>query len=109
MIRRVIRCQPRFTTTSKSVQPHELQTRGEWVAIAKATGMKYLVFTSRHHEGFSMFDTKADDYRITNPQSPFRRDVVKELADACHEAACVSASITRSRIGSTPTLSRRSP
>ncbi len=58
----------------------------EWVAIAKAAGMKYLVFTSRHHDGFSMFDTKANDHKITNPQSPFRRDVVKELADACHEA-----------------------
>ncbi len=59
---------------------------GEWVAIAKAAGMKYLVFTSRHHDGFSMFDTQADDYRITSPDSPFRRDVVKELADACHKA-----------------------
>ena len=58
----------------------------EWVAIAKASGMKYLVFTSRHHDGFSMFDTKASDHRITSPASPFRRDVVKELADACHEA-----------------------
>ncbi len=58
----------------------------EWVALAKAAGMKYLVFTSRHHDGFSMFDTQASDYKITSPQSPFRRDVVKELADACHEA-----------------------
>jgi alpha-L-fucosidase len=58
----------------------------EWVAIARAAGMKYLVFTSRHHDGFSMFDTRASDYRITSPESPFRRDVFKELADACHEA-----------------------
>ncbi len=58
----------------------------QWVAIAKAAGMKYLVFTSRHHDGFSMFDTQADDYKITSPDSPFRRDVVKELADACHRA-----------------------
>ena len=58
----------------------------EWVAIAQAAGMKYLVFTSRHHDGFSMFDTKADDYKISSPDSPFRRDVVKELADACHRA-----------------------
>ena len=57
-----------------------------WVALAKAAGMKYLVFTSRHHDGFSMFDTQANDYKITHPQSPFRRDVVKELAEACHEA-----------------------
>jgi alpha-L-fucosidase len=58
----------------------------QWVAIAKAAGMRYLVFTSRHHDGFSEFDTQADDYRITSPESPFRRDVVKELAEACHRA-----------------------
>jgi alpha-L-fucosidase len=46
--------------------------------------MKYLVFTSKHHDGFSMFDSKLTDYKITN--SPFKRDVVKELADACHKA-----------------------
>src|ERR1022692_2207862 len=57
-----------------------------WVATAQAAGMKYLVFTSRHHDGFSEFDTQADDYKITSPDSPFRRDVVKELADACHRA-----------------------
>ncbi len=57
-----------------------------WVATAKAAGMKYLVFTSRHHDGFSEFDTQADDYKITSPDSPFHRDVVKELAAACHRA-----------------------
>lgn len=56
----------------------------EWVRIAKAAGMKYIVFTTRHHDGFSMFDSKLTDYKITN--SPFRRDVVKELADACRKA-----------------------
>jgi alpha-L-fucosidase len=55
----------------------------EWVSIAKAAGMKYMVFTSRHHDGFSMFDSKLTDYRITN--SPFKRDVCAELAKACHE------------------------
>jgi len=52
-----------------------------WVRVAKAAGMKYLIFTSRHHDGFSMWDTKASDYSIM--RSPFRRDVVRELADAC--------------------------
>jgi alpha-L-fucosidase len=56
----------------------------EWVRIAKDAGMRYLVFTSKHHDGFSMFDSKLTDYKITN--SPFKRDVVKELADACHKA-----------------------
>jgi alpha-L-fucosidase len=56
----------------------------EWVQVAKDAGMKYLVFTSKHHDGFSMFDSKHTDYKITN--SPFKRDIVKELADACHKA-----------------------
>ncbi len=56
----------------------------EWVQIAKDTGMQYLVFTTKHHDGFSMFDSQQTDYKITN--SPFGRDVVKELADACHQA-----------------------
>jgi alpha-L-fucosidase len=58
----------------------------EWVQIARKAGMKYLVFTSRHHDGFSMFDTQASEYKITSPASPFRRDVVKELAEACHQS-----------------------
>jgi len=56
----------------------------EWIQLAKDAGMKYLVFTSKHHDGFSMFDSKVTDYKISN--SPFKRDVVKELADACHKA-----------------------
>ncbi|MBX7256465.1 MAG: alpha-L-fucosidase [Candidatus Hydrogenedentes bacterium] len=67
----------------KEFNPVNFDAR-EWVAIAKAAGMKYLVFTTRHHDGFSMFDSALTDYKITN--SPFKRDVVKELADACHEA-----------------------
>ncbi len=55
----------------------------EWVALAKDAGMKYLVFTSRHHDGFSMFDSALTDYKITN--SPFGRDVARELANACHQ------------------------
>ncbi len=53
----------------------------EWVAIAKAAGMRYLVFTTKHHDGFNMFDTQLSDYKITN--TPFGRDVCAELADAC--------------------------
>ncbi len=56
----------------------------EWIRTAKDAGMKYLVFTSKHHDGFSMFDSKQTDYKISN--SPFKRDVVKELAYACHKA-----------------------
>ena len=56
----------------------------EWVAIAKAAGMKYIVFTTKHHDGFCEFDSKLTDYKITSPTCPFHRDVVKELAAACH-------------------------
>lgn len=52
-----------------------------WVKIAKAAGMKYIVFTTKHHDGFCMFNTEQTDYNIMH--SPFGRDVVKELADAC--------------------------
>ena len=53
----------------------------EWVSIAKAAGMKYMVLTTKHHDGFCLWDTKQTDYNIMN--SPFKRDVVKELAAAC--------------------------
>jgi alpha-L-fucosidase len=52
-----------------------------WVELAKAAGARYIVFTSKHHDGFSMFDTKLSDYNIMH--SPFKRDVVRELADQC--------------------------
>ncbi|MHB1037542.1 MAG: alpha-L-fucosidase [Pirellulales bacterium] len=57
----------------------------EWVGIAKSAGMRYLVFTTKHHDGFSMFDSRLTDYKITSPLSPFKRDVVGELSKACHE------------------------
>jgi len=53
----------------------------EWVKVAKDAGMKYIVLTTKHHDGFCLFDTKLTDYNIMN--SPFKRDVVKELAAAC--------------------------
>lgn len=53
----------------------------EWVAVAKAAGMKYMVLTTKHHDGFCLWDTKQTDYNIMN--TPFGRDVVKELSDAC--------------------------
>jgi len=56
----------------------------EWVACAKAAGMKYMVLTTKHHEGFCMWDTKTTDYKITN--TPFKRDLVREYVDACREA-----------------------
>ncbi|WP_163400050.1 alpha-L-fucosidase [Flavobacterium fluviatile] len=56
----------------------------EFVALAKQAGMKYMVITAKHHDGFSMFDSKASDYNIVDA-TPFKRDVLKELAKACQE------------------------
>jgi len=57
----------------------------EWVQIARGAGMKYLVFTSKHHDGFSMFHTRQTDYKITSKDSPYGKDICKQLADACHK------------------------
>jgi alpha-L-fucosidase len=53
----------------------------QWVGIAKAAGMKYLVITSKHHDGFCLWDSKYTDYDIMS--TPFHRDVLKELSDEC--------------------------
>ncbi len=52
----------------------------EWVSIAADAGQKYIVPTTRHHDGFSMYDTALSDYKVTN--SPFKRDPIRELANA---------------------------
>lgn len=54
----------------------------QWVSLAKEAGMKYLVITSKHHDGFCMFDTKLTDYNIVKA-SPYGRDPMKDLAAEC--------------------------
>ena len=56
----------------------------KWVAAIKASGAKYICFTTRHHEGFSMFKTQYSDYNIVDA-TPFKRDILKELVDECHK------------------------
>jgi alpha-L-fucosidase len=53
-----------------------------WVQLAQDAGMKYVVITSKHHDGFAMFKSKVSPYNIVDA-TPFKRDVLKELADAC--------------------------
>ncbi len=53
----------------------------EWVKITADAGQKYIVVTSRHHDGFSMYDTALSEYKVTN--TPFKRDPLYELANAC--------------------------
>ncbi|HXG66850.1 MAG TPA: alpha-L-fucosidase [Blastocatellia bacterium] len=55
----------------------------EWVALAKAAGMKYITITSKHHDGFAMFDSKVSDWDIVD-RTPYKKDVLKMLADECH-------------------------
>ena len=54
----------------------------EWVSLAKAAGVRYITITSRHHDGFSMFATKATPYNIVD-WTPFKRDPLEELAQEC--------------------------
>ena len=56
----------------------------EWVKLAKDAGQKYIVITSKHHDGFAMFGSKADPYNIVDA-TPFKRDILKELAEACRK------------------------
>lgn len=56
----------------------------QWVRLAKEAGMKYIVITSKHHDGFAMFHSKASAYNIVDA-TPFGRDPLKELADACEK------------------------
>ena len=53
----------------------------EWVKLARDAGMKYICFTTKHHDGFCMWDTAQTDYNIMH--TPYGRDVLKMLADAC--------------------------
>ena len=56
----------------------------DWVKFAKGCGMQYMVLTSKHHDGFAMFRSKVDPYNIFDA-TPFKRDVVAELAEACYK------------------------
>ncbi len=55
----------------------------QWVSMAKGAGMKYITLITRHHDGFSMWNTKYSDFNIMN--SPYHKDIVKALADECHK------------------------
>ena len=57
----------------------------EWVALAKATGMKYLVITAKHHDGFAMYHSQVSKYNIVD-WTPFHGDPIKELSEACRKA-----------------------
>lgn len=68
------------TVSTGVFNPTELDT-DQWCKTAKAAGMKYIVFTTKHHDGFCNWNTKYTDYSISS--TPFKRDVLKELAASC--------------------------
>ena len=55
-----------------------------WVKLAVDAGMRYLVVTSKHHDGFAMYHSQTDDYNVCG-RTPFKRDVIAELAEACRD------------------------
>ena len=63
--------------------PSQFDAEG-WVRMAKNAGMKYIVITSKHHDGFCLFDSKVSDYDIID-RTPFKRDPLRELGDACRK------------------------
>ena len=71
-----------YAKGANAFYPHDFDAE-RWVDFLKSCGARYITITSRHHDGFSMWDTKQSDFKITN--TPFGRDVLKELAAACEK------------------------
>jgi hypothetical protein len=71
----------------------------EWVQLAKQAGTRYITITTKHHDGFCMYDSALTDYKITN--TPFKRDVMRELSDACRRRTSRFCSTTHRWIGIT--------
>src|SRR5437667_2248022 len=73
----------RYAAYAKQFNPVKFNP-DEWVALAKAAGMKYIVITSKHHDGFAMFKSAASPYNIADA-TPFKRDVIAGMAEACRK------------------------
>ncbi len=69
----------------KKWKPDKFNAR-QWVRVAQDAGAGYIIFLVKHHDGFCLFDSALTDYKSTGPQSAWKVDVLKEMADACHEA-----------------------
>lgn len=70
-----------YAKAANAFYPHAFDAR-QWVKTFKEAGARYICFTSRHHDGFSMWNTQQSTYNIMN--TPYGRDIVKQLADECH-------------------------
>ncbi|UBM60749.1 alpha-L-fucosidase [Marinilongibacter aquaticus] len=72
-----------YATVAANFNPIDFNAQ-QIAKLAKDAGMKYIIITSKHHDGFAMFDSKVDDFNIVDA-TPFARDPMKELSQACHE------------------------
>ena len=72
-----------YAKAADAFYPHRFNAE-EWVSAIKASGAKYICITTRHHDSFSMWDTAETEYDIVDA-TPFKRDVLKELADECQK------------------------
>jgi len=73
-----------YRKVAATFNPTEFDAR-EWVALVKNAGMKYIVITAKHHDGFAMYDSEVSDYNIVD-YTPFGRDPLRELSEACAAA-----------------------
>lgn len=71
-----------YTRLEKFFNPIDFNA-DQWVSMAKNGGMKYITLITRHHDGFSMWDTKYSDFNIM--QTPYHQDIVRQMADECHK------------------------
>ncbi len=71
------------TEVAARFNPQEFDAE-EWVRMFKENGMRYVVITSKHHDGFALYDSACSDYDVMDA-SPFQRDIIKELSEACHK------------------------
>lgn len=72
---------PEYEEYVRQFNPQQFNAK-QWVSIAKQAGMKYIVITSKHHDGFGLWDSKVSRYDIMDA-SPYQRDILKELSEAC--------------------------
>ncbi len=72
-----------YAKAADAFYPHRFNAR-EWVQATKESGARYITFTSRHHDGFSMWNSRMSEYNIVR-STPFKRDVLRELSDACQK------------------------
>lgn len=71
-----------YAKAADAFYPHRFNAE-KWISAIKDSGAKYICFTTRHHDGFSMWDTKQSDYNIMH--TPYGKDIVRQLADECHK------------------------